>query len=87
VFGDAGRTAGVPLAGDDLARALGNGTGAGESPAAARREQVETPASAWRRNDRAVAQPLAALELGALGLRAPHPPPDGGTAAAVSPPP
>ncbi|WP_219417751.1 hypothetical protein [Pseudonocardia nigra] len=42
-FDDAARTAdGVPLVGDDLARALGTGTGAGDSLAAAGREQIET---------------------------------------------
>jgi hypothetical protein len=45
-FDDAARTAQqVPLVGDDLARALGTGTGAGESLAAAGREQVETVAT------------------------------------------
>jgi hypothetical protein len=45
-FDDAARTAQqVPLVGDDLARALGTGTGAGESLAAAGREQVETGAT------------------------------------------
>lgn len=45
-FDEAARTAGgVPFVGDDLARALGTGTGAGESLAAAGREQVETIAT------------------------------------------
>jgi hypothetical protein len=45
-FDGAARTAGgVPLVGDDLARALGAGTGAGSSLAAAGREQVETVSS------------------------------------------
>ncbi|HET6260414.1 hypothetical protein [Pseudonocardia sp.] len=45
-FDDAARTAQpVPFVGDDLARALGTGTGAGESLAAAGREQVETVAT------------------------------------------
>lgn len=40
-FDDAAGTAGgMPFVGDDLARALGSGTGAGESLAAAGREQV-----------------------------------------------
>lgn len=42
-FGEAARTAGgVPFVGDDLARALGAGTGAGDSLAAAGREQLAT---------------------------------------------
>jgi hypothetical protein len=42
-FEDAARTAGrVPFVGDDLARALGAGTGAGESLGAAGREQLQT---------------------------------------------
>lgn len=41
VFGDAARTAsGVPFVGEDLARALGTGTGAGQSLATAGREQI-----------------------------------------------
>jgi hypothetical protein len=45
-FDDAARTAsGVPFVGDDLARALGTGTGAGESLAAAGREQAEAIAT------------------------------------------
>lgn len=45
-FADAAGTADeVPFVGDDLARALGTGTGAGESLAAAGREQLETVAS------------------------------------------
>lgn len=45
-FADAARTAsGVPFVGDDLARALGSGTEAGESLIAAGREQVETVAT------------------------------------------
>ncbi len=47
VFDDAARTAsGVPFVGEDLARALGAGTTAGDSLAAAGREQVETVATA-----------------------------------------
>ena len=34
------------------------------------------PAAAWRRDDREVVQALAALELRALGLRAPRRAPD-----------
>lgn len=46
-FDDAARTAsGVPFVGEDLARALGGGTAAGDSLAAAGREQVETVATA-----------------------------------------
>lgn len=46
VFDDAARTAGqVPFAGAELARALGTGTGAGESLATAGRQQVETVAA------------------------------------------
>jgi len=46
VFDDAARTAsGVPFVGEDLARALGRGTGAGDSLAAAGREQVEAIAA------------------------------------------
>lgn len=46
-FDDAARTAsGVPFVGEALARALGAGTGAGESLAAAGRQQVETIATA-----------------------------------------
>lgn len=140
-FDDAARTAaGVPFVGDDLAAALGRGTGAGASIAESGREQVETvatlalgtgvgialvgalpvllvwvplrvryaraagsalalrdggadllalralarrpvrtlravapdPAAAWRRDDRAAVHGLAALELAALGLRAPR---------------
>ena len=45
-FDDAARTAsGVPFVGDDLARALGGGTGAGESLAAAGQGQVEAIAA------------------------------------------
>jgi hypothetical protein len=45
-FDDAARTAsGVPLVGDDLARALGVGTDAGSSLAAAGRDQAETIAT------------------------------------------
>lgn len=45
-FDDAARTAaGVPFVGDDLARALGSGTGAGDSLATAGREQAETIAA------------------------------------------
>ena len=45
-FDDAARTAsGVPLVGDDLERALGTGTGAGESLATAGREQMEAIAT------------------------------------------
>jgi hypothetical protein len=45
-FDEAARTAsGVPFIGDDLAGALGSGSGAGESLAAAGREQVETIAT------------------------------------------
>jgi hypothetical protein len=45
-FDDAARTAsGVPFVGDDLARALGTGTGAGESLATAGRDQMEAVAS------------------------------------------
>jgi hypothetical protein len=144
-FDNAARTAStVPFIGDDLARALGAGTGAGDSLATAGREQMEAiatvafattvavallgampvllmwlplrvryarqarsavaaravdsdllalraitrrpvrgllkispdPASAWRRDDRAVVRDLAALELRSLGLRAPRTPPD-----------
>ena len=46
-FGGAANTAGgVPFVGDDLARALGNGTGAGESLVTAGREQVAAVAAA-----------------------------------------
>lgn len=46
-FGGAANTAGgVPFVGDDLARALGSGTGAGESLVAAGREQVAAVAAA-----------------------------------------
>ncbi|WP_300018158.1 hypothetical protein [Pseudonocardia sp.] len=46
-FTDAANTArGVPFVGEDLARALGTGTGAGESLAAAGRDQVATVATA-----------------------------------------
>jgi hypothetical protein len=144
-FDNAARTAAsVPFVGDDLARALGAGTGAGDSLVNAGREQMEAiariafgttvatvllgamplllmwlplrvryarqarsavtaravdsdllalraltrrpvrrllkvspdPASAWRRDDRAVMRHLAAVELRSLGLRAPHTPPD-----------
>jgi hypothetical protein len=144
-FDNAARTASsVPFVGDDLARALGAGTGAGDSLVAAGREQMAAiatvafgttvatvllgampvlllwlpvrvryarlahsavtvravdsdllalraitrrpvrrllkisadPASAWRRDDRAVVRDLAALELRSLGLRAPRTPPD-----------
>jgi hypothetical protein len=45
-FDDAARTAsGVPFVGDDLARALGTGTGAGDSLAAAGNQQVEAIAT------------------------------------------
>jgi uncharacterized membrane protein YciS (DUF1049 family) len=45
-FDDAARTAsGVPFVGDDLARILGNGSGAGESLVTAGQEQVETIAA------------------------------------------
>jgi hypothetical protein len=45
-FDDASRTAsGVPFVGDDLARALGTGTSAGDSLAAAGRDQIETIAA------------------------------------------
>jgi hypothetical protein len=45
-FDNASRTAaGVPFVGDDLAGALGTGTSAGDSLAAAGREQIETIAS------------------------------------------
>jgi hypothetical protein len=45
-FDDAARTAsGVPFIGDDLARALGAGTGAGDSLTAAGREQMEAIAT------------------------------------------
>lgn len=45
-FADAARTAGgVPFVGDDLARSLGGGTGAGESLATAGREQVAAVAA------------------------------------------
>ena len=45
-FDNAARTASeVPFVGDDLARALGTGTGAGESLSAAGHEQVETIAT------------------------------------------
>lgn len=142
-FDEAARVAGgVPLVGDDLARALAGGSGAGSSLAESGREQAETiatvalgtglgiallgllpvllfwvplrlryaraaasavavrnadtdllalralagrpvrrllrvspdPAAAWRHDDRAVVQRLAALELRALGLRAPAAP-------------
>jgi hypothetical protein len=46
-FDDAARTAsGVPFVGDDLARALGTGTGAGDSLAASGRDLTATVASA-----------------------------------------
>jgi hypothetical protein len=46
-FTDAANTArGVPFVGEDLARALGTGTGAGESLAAAGRDQVAAVATA-----------------------------------------
>lgn len=46
-FTDAANTArGVPFVGEDLARALGTGTGAGESLAAAGREQVAAVSTA-----------------------------------------
>lgn len=142
VFEDAARTAsGIPFVGEDLSRALGGGSAAGDSLATAGRDQVEAvataavgaawgivllgavpvvlvwlvlrlrwvlaarsaraaraagadllalraitrlpvrtllavspdPATAWRHGDRAVVFRLAALELRALGLRAPHP--------------
>ncbi|WP_214403328.1 hypothetical protein [Pseudonocardia lacus] len=145
VFDEAARTAGeLPLVGEDLARALGAGTGAGDSIATAGRDLAGTvgtiasgtaigivvlgalpvvltwlplrlryarsaasaaqvrgvdtdllalraitnrpvrrllrvspdPAAAWRRDDREAVQALAALELRALGLRAPHRTPD-----------
>lgn len=44
--GAADTAGGVPFVGDDLARALGNGTGAGESLVAAGREQVVAVAAA-----------------------------------------
>jgi hypothetical protein len=45
-FDDAARTAsGVPFVGDDLARALGTGTGAGDSLAAAGNQQLEAIAT------------------------------------------
>lgn len=141
-FAGAARTAsGIPLVGDDLAKALNVGTGAGDSLAAAGQRQAQLidtvglwaavaivafaavpvvllwlyvrlryartagsavaarardldllalralahqptrqllrvtgdPAAAWRRDDTAVVHELAALELRALGLRAPRP--------------
>jgi hypothetical protein len=144
-FDSAARTAStVPFFGEDLARALGAGTGAGDSLVTAGRDQMEAiatvafgttvavvllgampvllmwlplrvryarlahsavtaravdsdllalraitrrpvrrllkvspdPASAWRRDDRAVVHELAAVELHSLGLRAPGTPPD-----------
>jgi hypothetical protein len=144
-FDEAARTAGgLPLVGEDLARALGAGTGAGDSLASAGRDLAGTvstiawgtavgivvlgvlpvlltwlplrlryarsaasaarvrsvdsdllalraitnqpvrrllrvspdPAAAWRRDDREVVHALAALELRALGLRAPRRAPD-----------
>ncbi|MDF3048993.1 MAG: hypothetical protein K0R87_631 [Pseudonocardia sp.] len=44
--GAASTASGVPFVGDDLARALGNGTGAGESLSASGRELAATAASA-----------------------------------------
>jgi hypothetical protein len=58
---DAARTAsGVPFVGDDLARALGTGTGAGDSLANAGREQMEAIASV------AFGTAVAIVVLGAL---------------------
>src|SRR5688500_357999 len=60
-FDDAARTAsGVPFVGDDLARALGTGTGAGDSLANAGREQMEAIASV------AFGTAVAIVVLGAL---------------------
>jgi hypothetical protein len=60
-FDEAARTAsGVPFVGDDLARALGAGTGAGQSLAAAGRDQVEAIATA------ALGTGVVLLLLGAL---------------------
>lgn len=60
-FDDAARTAsGVPLVGDDLGRALGMGTSAGDSLAAAGREQVETIAAV------ALGTAIGIVVLGAL---------------------
>jgi hypothetical protein len=60
-FDDASRTAsGVPFVGDDLARALGTGTGAGESLATAGREQMEAIATF------ALGTGIAIVVLGAL---------------------
>jgi hypothetical protein len=60
-FDDAARTAsGVPFVGDDLARALGTGTGAGDSLAAAGNQQVEAIATF------AFGTAVAVVVLGAL---------------------
>ena len=61
VFGEAARTASdMPFVGGDLARALGTGTDAGESLAAAGREQIETIASV------AVGTEIGIVVLGAV---------------------
>ena len=60
-FDDAARTtSGVPFVGDDLARALGTGTGAGDSLAAAGNQQVEAIATF------AFGTAVAAVVLGAM---------------------
>ncbi|WP_232661657.1 hypothetical protein [Pseudonocardia sp. TRM90224] len=60
-FDDAARTAsGVPFVGEDLARALGTGTNAGDSLASAGREQVETIAAV------ALGTTIGIIVLGAL---------------------